>query len=138
MSDESRFCILMADGRVRVWRRRGERYVDACVMERDSWGGQSIMVWGAIMITHKAGPVIFQNTGSGRGNGVTVLRYINHVPRLHTVPYFGPPASQCPRLHYQSHQGLSPAAHQNHVLACPQSGFESNRGLVGRNPKKTH
>ena len=26
-------------GRVRVWRRRGERYEDACVMERNTWFG---------------------------------------------------------------------------------------------------
>ena len=78
-SDESRFCISTADGRVRVWRRIGERYADACVMERNSWGGQSILVWGAIGISHKAGPVIFPNTGPGRGNGVTALRYISQV-----------------------------------------------------------
>ena len=45
-SDESRFCILMACGRVWVWGRRCELYTDTCVMERDSWGGQSIMVLG--------------------------------------------------------------------------------------------
>ena len=39
--------------------RRGGRYADACVMEGDSWGGQIIMVWGAIGINHKSGPVIF-------------------------------------------------------------------------------
>ena len=32
--DKSQFCILTADHRVRVCRRRGERYADACVMER--------------------------------------------------------------------------------------------------------
>ena len=79
----------MADGRVRVWRRKGERYADACVMERDSWGGQSIMVWGAIGISHKAGPIIFVNIGLGRGKCVTALRYTNQVIRLHIVPYFG-------------------------------------------------
>ena len=33
--DESRFCISSADGRVRVWRRRGERYTDAHVIPMD-------------------------------------------------------------------------------------------------------
>ena len=84
---ESWFCISKADGRVRVWRRRGESYADAYVMERDSCDGQNIMVWGAIGINHKAIPVIFQNTGPGRGNGVTALWYISQVLRLHTVPY---------------------------------------------------
>ena len=42
----------MVDGSVQVWRRRGERYVDACVMETDSWDEQGIMVWGVIGISH--------------------------------------------------------------------------------------
>ncbi|GFR91567.1 transposable element Tcb1 transposase [Elysia marginata] len=37
-SDESRFCIDHADGRVRVWRRSGERYQADCVREHDRWG----------------------------------------------------------------------------------------------------
>ena len=47
-SDESRYCVDRADGRMRVWRRRGDRFTDAYVMERDSWGGPSVMLWGAI------------------------------------------------------------------------------------------
>ena len=43
------------------------------------------MVWGAIGINHKAGPVIFHNIVPGRGNGVTALQYINQVLRLHIV-----------------------------------------------------
>ena len=87
-SDESRFCISTPNVRVRVWRTRGERYADSCVMERDIWGGQSIVVWGAIGISHKCGAVNFQNIGPGRVNGVTALQYINRVLRLHIVPYF--------------------------------------------------
>ena len=34
-TDESRFCVSNADGRVRVWRRRGERFQDNYVMELD-------------------------------------------------------------------------------------------------------
>ena len=58
-------------------------------MERDSWVRQIIMVWEAIEISHKAVPVIFENIGPGRGNGVTALRNISHVLRLHIVSYFG-------------------------------------------------
>jgi hypothetical protein len=36
-SDESCYCISTAHGRKRVWRRRGERYSDDCVVEKDSW-----------------------------------------------------------------------------------------------------
>lgn len=86
-SDESRYCISTAGGRKRVWRRRGERYSDACVVERDSWGGPSIMVWGGIGLAQRVGPVVFQNIGPGRGNGVTAARYIDQVLRPHAIPH---------------------------------------------------
>lgn len=95
-SDESRYCVSTSDGRVRVWRRRGERYTDACVMERDPWGGQSIMVWGAIGLNQRIGPHVFQNVGAGRGNGVTAQRYVDQILRPHIVAFF--------------------ARHQNHVF----------------------
>ena len=34
-SDESRFCLARGDGRIRVYRRRNERYTEACTLERD-------------------------------------------------------------------------------------------------------
>ena len=37
-TDESRFILYRADGRRRVYRRRGERFADACVVERDPFG----------------------------------------------------------------------------------------------------
>ena len=43
-TDESRFCLSRADGRTRVWRRPGERYSDAAVIQRDRWGGQSVAI----------------------------------------------------------------------------------------------
>ena len=46
--DESRFCVDHADGRFRVYRRTGERYADACDMQRDRWDGTDIMVSGGI------------------------------------------------------------------------------------------
>ena len=62
---------------------RGERYADTCIMERDSRGGLSIMVWSGISLICKFGPVIFENIDTCRGNGVTVGRYINKVLRPH-------------------------------------------------------
>ena len=47
-TDESRFTLDFADGRVKVRRMQNERYADACIMERDRFGGGSIMVWGGI------------------------------------------------------------------------------------------
>jgi hypothetical protein len=34
-TDESRFCLTRGDGRIRVQRRRTERYTEACTLERD-------------------------------------------------------------------------------------------------------
>lgn len=87
-SDESRYCISTADGRTRVWRRRGERYADNCMMETNVWGGPNIMVWGGIGLNHKLGPLVFQNLGPGRGNGVNAARYTDQVLRPHVVPHF--------------------------------------------------
>ena len=47
-TDESRFCLQGRDGRNLVYRRQGERYSDSCVLERDSFRGGSVMVWGGI------------------------------------------------------------------------------------------
>ncbi|GFS16696.1 transposable element Tcb1 transposase [Elysia marginata] len=43
-SDESRFCIDHAHGRVRVWRRSSERYPADCVREQARWDGASLMM----------------------------------------------------------------------------------------------
>ena len=40
-SDESRFCLKFSDGWARVYRRRGECFSDACVLETDRFGGGS-------------------------------------------------------------------------------------------------
>ena len=45
------------------------------------------MVWGGIGLNVKLAPVIFQNLGPGRGNGVTAARYIDQVLRPHVVPH---------------------------------------------------
>ena len=47
-TDESRFTLYCADGRRRVYRRHGEHFAGACVVERDRFGGGSAMVWGGI------------------------------------------------------------------------------------------
>ena len=39
-TDESRFTLFRADGRRRLYRRRGERFADACVFERDRFLGR--------------------------------------------------------------------------------------------------
>ena len=42
-TDESWFTLFHPD-----YRRRGERFADACILERDRFGGGSVMVWGGI------------------------------------------------------------------------------------------
>lgn len=87
-SDESRFCVSHADGRVRIWRRRGDRFADRNVVERDPWGGPSVMIWAGIGLNARLGPMCFLNVGQGRGHGVTAQRYIDQVIRPHVVPFF--------------------------------------------------
>ena len=52
-TDESRFQLSFADGRHRVYRRRGERYADNCIMQRAPYGGGGVMVWGGISAHHR-------------------------------------------------------------------------------------
>jgi hypothetical protein len=73
------------------------------MMERNPWGGPSIMVCGGIGLNVKLAPVIFQNLGPGRGNGVTAARYIDQVLRPHVV------------LHFARHQNKT--FQQDNVLA---------------------
>jgi hypothetical protein len=47
-TDESRFALCSNDGRVRVWRRAGERFLPSTVQEVVPFGNGSVMVWGGI------------------------------------------------------------------------------------------
>jgi hypothetical protein len=47
-TDESRFTLFRPDGRRLVYRRHGEHFADACVLEKDRFGGGLVMVWGGI------------------------------------------------------------------------------------------
>ncbi|KAK7106419.1 hypothetical protein V1264_017679 [Littorina saxatilis] len=87
-TDESRFCVSNADGRIRIWRRDNQRYAPNNILEWDRWGGPSVMIWGGICLHEVLGPIIFQNIGPGRGNGVTAERYIDQVLRPAVVPFF--------------------------------------------------
>ena len=58
-TDESRFTLFRADGRRRLYRRRRVRFADACVFERDRYGGGSVMVWGGISHGVKSPLIVF-------------------------------------------------------------------------------
>ena len=51
--DESRFSIQFNDGRVRVYRRPGERFADVNVRQCHRFGDGSGMVWSGISIHHR-------------------------------------------------------------------------------------
>ncbi|GFT13054.1 transposable element Tcb1 transposase [Trichonephila clavipes] len=47
-TDESRICLQHHDSWIRVWRYRGERMLNSCVMHRHTGPPPVIMVWGGI------------------------------------------------------------------------------------------
>ena len=79
-SDESRFNVSFADGRVRTWRRRGERLVQDNVVERDRYGGGSVMIWAGIRHDGKKDFVTVP------GN-LTAQRYCDGIIESVVVPY---------------------------------------------------
>lgn len=80
-TDEPRFCLRRGDGRERVYRRRGERYADACVRQVDRYGGGSVMVWGGITFQNRTELVIVD------GN-LNSQRYCDEILAPVVVPFF--------------------------------------------------
>lgn len=92
-TDECKVMVDSSDKRQHVYRRRGERYSDACVKEVDRWGRASTMIWAGISY-HGKTDLVFLNDGVGRGarrggrrGGITAQRYIDEVLRPVAVPY---------------------------------------------------
>lgn len=77
-SDESRFLLERHEGRRRVYRRKGERFLNCTVSTASD--RRSVMVWGAISATGKTDLVII------RGN-VTANRYIDQCLRPQLLPF---------------------------------------------------
>jgi len=80
-SDEPRFNISIADGRVRVFRWKGERFAQNCLLERDRFGGGSVMVWGGIKGCRKTDLMIIN------GN-LNSQCYVDNVLRPVVLPFF--------------------------------------------------
>ena len=72
LSDEFRFNRSHHDGRIRVFRRRRERFADNCLIEKDRFGGGSVMVWGGIMGRRKTNLIVVQGNLNAQG-------YINQI-----------------------------------------------------------
>ena len=79
-SDESRFNLSHHDARIRVFRRRGERFADNCLSERDRFGGGSVMVWGGIMGGRKTHLIVVQGNLNAQG-------YLNQILQPEAVPF---------------------------------------------------
>ena len=79
-SDESRFGLSHHDGGIRVFRRRGERFSDNCLIERDRFGGGSDVVWGGIMGRGKTNLIVVQGNLNAQG-------YINQILQPEAVPF---------------------------------------------------
>lgn len=100
-SDESRFLLQRRnDGRMRIYRRRGERFANCCVRQAEQYGHGSVMMWGGITSDFRTQLVRI------RGN-LTAQRYINEVITPHVVPV-------CRQHHLTLMQDNAPA-HRAHV-----------------------
>lgn len=73
-TDESRFTMFINDGRVRVWRRQGERFIADTVREVDHYGGGSVMVWGGFSRQGRTPLHVINGTLTG-------LRYCDEIVR---------------------------------------------------------
>jgi len=80
-TDESRFSLFTDDRRIRVWRRRGERFDRACVAPVRAFNGGSVMVWAGITTTQRSNLVIMPPPG------MTAARYINEILRPQVLPF---------------------------------------------------
>ena len=78
-SDESRLNLSFADGRIRCYYRRNERFEDNCVLERNRFGGGSVMVWGAINAGFRSNLIILDVT-------LTARRYIDGILNAVLLP----------------------------------------------------
>ena len=79
-SDESRFCLRKVDGRIRVWRRNGERHLEPTVQPTTAYNGGSVMIWAGISLNGRTALVVVPGNLNGR-------RYIDEILRPHVVPY---------------------------------------------------
>ena len=87
-SDECRFNLSHAGGRERVYRRRGERFADVCVIERDRFGAGSIsvLVWDGVKGGNKTRLTVI----NGNINAQTSINDALAVKALPFIQFYGP------------------------------------------------
>ena len=79
-SDESRFNLSHHGGRIRFFRRRGERFADNYLIERDRFGGGSVMGWSGIIGRRKTNLIVVPGNLNAQG-------YINQILQPEAVPF---------------------------------------------------
>lgn len=109
-SDESRFCISHQDGRILVYRRPGERYQDGCVLERDRYGGASVMVWGGAINANFRSPLVVIN-----GN-LNARGYVAQVLQPHLLPLLAQHGGNARFLFQQDNARPHTARYTQHFL----------------------
>lgn len=86
-TDESKFHVDFNNRRQYVYRRRNERFADACVKERNHFGGASTMVWAGFTYHGKLRLVFLDNVRGARQRGITAQRYVDDVLRPVVIPF---------------------------------------------------
>lgn len=87
-TDESRFTLDFSDGRVRVRRKRGERYADCCIAQRDRYGGGSVMIWGGIWAAGKTTVVrIYGNLNALRYRDEIIIPIVLPIIEQHHIVF---------------------------------------------------
>ncbi|GFW33765.1 uncharacterized protein TNCV_4052141 [Trichonephila clavipes] len=79
-TEESRICLQHHDGLIRIWRHRGERMVNSCVMHRHTGPAPGITVWGGIGYHSHTPLVCIDGTLNSQ-------RYISEVLEPVVLPY---------------------------------------------------
>ncbi|GFV27189.1 transposable element Tcb1 transposase [Trichonephila clavipes] len=79
-TDESHICLQHHDSRIRVWRHRGERMLNSCVMHRHTGPTPDIMVWGGIGYHYRT--LLVRIVGNLNSH-----RYISEVLEPIVLPY---------------------------------------------------
>ena len=67
------------DGRIRVWRRNGERHLEPTVQPTTAYNSGSVMIWTGISLNGRTALVVVPGNLNGRG-------YIDDILRPHVVP----------------------------------------------------
>ncbi|GFW76229.1 transposable element Tc1 transposase [Trichonephila clavipes] len=72
-TDQSRFSLSSDSHRILIWRERGSRNHPSNIIERDRYGGRSVLIWGSIVLGSRTDLHIFD---AGSFNGT---RYCNEI-----------------------------------------------------------